>query len=80
MSTYVCLFTDSEHFHRKWIRASEKMDVNESVGILKEYMKQLLGTPIDLGGDVLPLKKLEREGRKQSPLDRGRMGTASCHI
>ena len=54
------------------------MDVNESVGILKEYMKQLLGTPIDLGGDVLPLKKLEREGRKQSPLDRGRMGTASC--
>ena len=37
------------------------MDVNESVSILKEYMKQLLGTPIDLGGDVLPLKKLDRE-------------------
>jgi len=51
---------DSEHFHRKWLRASEKMDVNESVSILKEYMKQLLGNPIDLGGDVLPLKKLDR--------------------
>ena len=38
------------------------MDVNESVGILKEYMKQLLGNPIDLGGTVLPLKsKLDRE-------------------
>ena len=37
------------------------MDVNESVGILKEYMKQLLGTPIDMK-DVLPLTKLDREG------------------
>ena len=37
------------------------MDVNESVAILKEYMKQLLGTPIDMK-DVLPLTKLDREG------------------
>ena len=53
--------SESDHFHRKWIRASEKMDVNESVSILKEYMKQLLGTPIDMK-DVLPLTKLDREG------------------
>ena len=36
------------------------MDVADSVNILKEYMKQLLGAPIDLAGTVLPLKKLDR--------------------
>ena len=43
--------------------------------ILKEYMKQLLGNPIDLGGDVLPLKKLDREAIPT----RGRKGTFSRH-
>jgi len=51
---------DNDHFHRKWLRASETMDVADSVNILKEYMKQLLGAPIDLAGTVLPLKKLDR--------------------
>ena len=37
------------------------MDVADSVNILKQYMKQLLGAPIDLAGTVIPLKKLDGE-------------------